>query len=57
MEVLEINIPIGIIKNCIPPQAESPNPKNIPPVINLEIAIFLFSDFIPLKKKYIPKSP
>ena len=52
-----MKIPIGIIKNCIPPQEASPNPKIIPPPITLEITIFLFSDFIPLKNRYKPNNP
>ena len=53
----KMNIPIGIIKNCIPPHDARPNAKKTPPPINLDIVIFLLSDLIPLKNKYNPNNP
>jgi len=48
-------IPIGIIKNWFPPQAEIENAVKIPAPSNFAIAIFLFWEFIPLKSKYTVK--
>ena len=44
-------IPIGIIKNWSPPQAEIENTVKIPDPTSLRIAIFLFFEFIPLNNK------
>ena len=52
-----MKIPIGIIKNWIPPQDARPNARKTPPPINLKIEIFLLSDLIPLKNKYNPNKP
>ena len=52
-----MNIPIGIMKNWIPPQDARPNAIKIPPPINLDMVIFLLSDLIPLKNKYKPNNP
>ncbi len=48
-------IPIGIIKNWFPPQAEIENVVKIPAPNNFAIDIFLFWEFIPLKSKYTAK--
>ena len=44
-------IPIGMIKNWLPPQAEIEKVVKIPAPISLAIAIFLLFEFIPLNRK------
>ncbi len=44
-------IPIGIIKNWLPPHAEIDNGTTIPAAINFTVAIFLFLELRPLSKK------
>jgi len=50
-------IPIGIIKNWLPPQAEIENVVKIPAPMSFANATFLFWEFNPLKSKYIVKNP
>lgn len=50
-------IPIGIIKNWLPPQDEIENAVKIPAPKSLINAIFLLLDFIPLRRKYTAKRP
>lgn len=45
-------IPIGMMKNWLPPQAEIENDVKIPAATSFKNAIFLFCEFIPLNKKY-----
>jgi len=49
--------PTGIIKNWLPPHADSDKGTIIPAAINFTIAIFLFLELIPLSKKYSAKIP
>ena len=44
-------IPIGIIKNWLPPQAEIENVVKIPAAMSFANAIFLFWEFIPLNNQ------
>ena len=44
-------IPIGIIKNWFPPQAEIDKDVKIPAEISLKITTFLFLEFMPLRSK------
>ena len=46
---------MGMIKNNIPPHADTPRAKNNPPEINLAVDIFLQLNFIPETKRYIAK--
>ena len=48
-------IPIGIIKNWLPPQAEIENIVKIPEPASFINAIFLFFELIPLNSKYMNK--
>ena len=50
-------MPIGIIKNWFPPQAEIENVVKIPAPISFSNAIFLFFEFIPLNNKYRVNMP
>ena len=49
------NIPIGIMKNWFPPHAERENVVKMPAPISFAIAIFLFWELIPLRRKYTVK--
>lgn len=50
-------IPIGIIKNWLPPHAEIEKLVKIPALASLMRAIFLFCELIPLRRKYTAKRP
>lgn len=48
-----MNSPIGIMKNWLPPHADRLSIRKKPLEISLDIAIFLFSELIPLKRRYV----